>query len=192
MLPILVLLLLFAAISPSAKADPVISEFCASNQNGLEDEDDDRPDWVEIHNPEGVPVDLTNWYLTDNASTKTKWRFPAVTIPADGYLVVFASGKDRRVPGQPLHTNFSLGADGEYLGLIRPNGATVVSHYNPSYPAQFPDLSYGQPSNVAPAVFFTESAPAQWIVPTSATVPGASWIQKNYIPAAGWTARRPR
>jgi hypothetical protein len=187
MRPILVLLLLFAAIPPSAKADPVISEFCASNQAGLEDEDDDRPDWVEIHNPDAIPVDLTNWYLTDNASTKTKWRFPAVTIPANGYLVVFASGKDRRVPGQPLHTNFSLGADGEYLGLVRPNGATVVSHFNPSYPAQFPDLSYGQPSNVAPAVFFTETASAQWFVPTSSSVPGPNWMQKNYIPA-GWTS----
>lgn len=184
----LVSLLLFVAISPLAKADLVISEFCASNQNGLEDEDDDRPDWVEIHNPDSVSADLTNWYLTDNASEKNKWRFPAVTIAPGGYLVVFASGKDRRVAGQPLHTNFSLSADGEFLGLVRPNGSTVVSQYNPSFPAQFPDISYGLPSNISPVTFFTESAPAQWIVPTSATVPGASWIQRNFIPGAGWTS----
>ena len=76
--------------------DPVISEFCASNQNGLRDENGDRPDWVEIYNPDATTADLTNWYLTDNSGEKTKWRFPAVTIAPGGRLVVFASGKDRR------------------------------------------------------------------------------------------------
>jgi hypothetical protein len=186
MRPILVLLLLFTANSPLAKADPFISEFCASNQNGLEDEDSDRPDWVEIHNPDALPFDLTNWYLTDSASNKTKWRFPAVTIPAEGYLVVFASGKDRRIAGQPLHTSFSLSADGEYLGLVRPNGNTVVSHFNPSYPAQFGDLSYGQPSNVVSATFFAESAQADWTVPVSGSDPASSWRNLSFIPS-GWT-----
>jgi hypothetical protein len=187
MRPILVLLLLFAANFPAAQADPVISEFCASNQNGLEDEDDDRPDWIEIHNPDLLPLDLTNWYLTDSASTKTKWRFPAVTIPADGYVVVFASGKDRRVAGQPLHTNFSLSADGEYLGLVRPNGNTVVSQFNPSYPAQFSDLSYGQPSSVVSTTFFAESAEAHWTIPSSAANPASTWRDIAFTPS-GWTS----
>jgi hypothetical protein len=117
----LLILCLARLLCPGAWADPVITEFSASNQNGLQDEDGDRPDWIEIHNPDAAPAVLTNWYLTDDSGNRTKWRFPAVTIPAGGYLVVFASGKDRRVPGQPLHTNFSLSADGEYLGLIRAN-----------------------------------------------------------------------
>ena len=116
----------------AAAGDPVITEFSASNQSGLQDEDGDRPDWVEIHNPDATTAVLTNWYLTDTAGTKTKWRFPVTTIAPGGYLVVFASGKDRRVPGQPLHTNFSLTSDGEYLGLIKANGVTVASHYSPS------------------------------------------------------------
>jgi hypothetical protein len=186
MRPILLLLLLIVANFPAAKADSVISEFCASNQNGLEDEDGDRPDWVEIHNPDTIPVDLTNWYLTDSASTKTKWRFPTVTIPADGYLVVFASGKDRRVAGQPLHTNFSLSADGEYLGLVRPNGSTVVSQFNPSYPAQFADLSYGLPSSVIATTFFAENAQAQWTIPVSASNPASTWRDIAFT-SSGWT-----
>lgn len=166
-------------------ADPVISEFCASNQNGIEDEDGDRPDWVEIHNPDATTADLTNWYLTDNAGDKTKWRFPAASIPPGGYLVVFASGKNRRVPGQPLHTGFSLSADGEYLGLIRPNGNTVASHFSPEYPGQFADISYGTPSNVGETTLVAENASAQWTVPTSASNPAATWKDLSFN-ASGW------
>ncbi|MEK7950003.1 lamin tail domain-containing protein [Luteolibacter soli] len=169
------------------KADPVISEFCASNQSGLRDENGDRPDWVEIYNPDATSADLTNWYLTDNATEKTKWRFPAVTIAPGGRLVVFASGKDRRVAGQPLHTNFSLSADGEYLGLIKANGIGVVSHYSPTYPPQFADISYGLPSNTTQTTLVAENATSQWIVPTSASSPAATWKDPAYIPT-GWTS----
>jgi hypothetical protein len=179
--------LVLAALLQPLAADPVISEFVASNQNGLQDEDGDRSDWVEIHNPDPVPVDLSDWYLTDNAANKTKWRFPAVTVPAGGHLVVFASSKDRRVAGLPLHTNFALSAGGEYLGLIRPDGVTVASQFDPSFPAQFPDLSYGTPSNVALATFFSQTATCQWIVPTSTANPASTWRDPGFS-AAGWNS----
>jgi hypothetical protein len=168
-------------------ADPVISEFCASNQNGLQDENGDRPDWVEIYNPDVTAADLTNWYLTDNSGEKTKWRFPAVTIAPGGRLVVFASGKDRRVAGQPLHTNFSLSADGEYLGLIKANGIGVVYHYSPTYPPQFADISYGLPSNTSQGTLVAENATSQWIVPTSATTPAATWMNPGFS-TTGWNS----
>ncbi|WP_367873240.1 lamin tail domain-containing protein [Luteolibacter sp. Populi] len=177
--------LLFTALATVSNASLIINEFCASNQSGIKDGDGDRPDWVEIHNPDATAADLTDWYLTDNASAKTKWRFPAVTIPAGGYLIVFASEKDRRVPGQPLHSNFALSAGGEYLGLILPDGQTAVSEYNPSFPAQFSDLSYGPPSSEAPVTFFTESASCHWIVPTSANSPLSTWKNTAYTPT-GW------
>jgi hypothetical protein len=177
---------LFLAVLPTLFADPVISEFCASNQNGLEDEDGDRPDWVEIHNPDTTPADLTNWYLTDNSGTKTKWRFPAVTLPAGGRLVVFASGKDRRFSGQPLHTNFSLSADGEYLGLIRANGVGVASAFAPGYPQQFADISYGLPSNVMATTLVEETSACQWIVPSSASSPATTWRNPGFS-TTGWT-----
>lgn len=43
----------------------------------------------------------------------------------------------------PLHTNFSLDADGEYLALVMPDGKTVASAFAPAYPPQSADLSYG-------------------------------------------------
>jgi hypothetical protein len=121
----------------------VISEFLASNGRGLMDSDGDRPDWIELHNTGTTAVNLLGWSLTDNAALPGKWVFPSVTIPAGGYRVVFASGKDRTNAAVALHANFSLSVNGEYLGLFGPEGTVAVSEFSPAYPAQRPDISYG-------------------------------------------------
>ncbi len=160
---------------PGVAADPVITEFMASNSSGLQDEDGDFSDWLEIHNPGPGSLDLDGWFLTDNASNRTKWRFPATVIPAGGYKVVFASNKNRAVSGQPLHTNFALSAGGEFLGLIAPDGVTAVSAYAPQFPEQSANVSYGIPSNVVTNTFVVSTAAGKWIVPTSASNPASSW-----------------
>ena len=132
----ILLALAAAAVSPVLRADPVINEFMASNSTTLADEDGEFPDWIELRNPDPVAVNLNGWYLTDVATDKIKWQFPAVTIPAGGYLVVFASDKNRRNPAGRLHTNFSLDADGEYLALVKADGKTVVSEFSPRFPSQ--------------------------------------------------------
>ena len=131
-----------ASALPPAYCEPIISELMASNSVTLPDQDQAFSDWIEIHNPDATAINLNGWYLTDTATNKTRWQFPSVTIPAGGYLVVFASNKNRQNAGAELHTNFALAADGEYLGLIRPDGTSVVSEYAP-FPAQFNDVSFG-------------------------------------------------
>jgi hypothetical protein len=142
--PLLVVLaLLLVATSPLA-AQPVISEFMAQNNTVLADEDGAFSDWIEIYNPGPGTTNLNGCYLTDDPDNLTKWRFPAQNIAAGGYLVVFASGKDRAVAGTTLHTSFSLDADGEYLALVASNGTTVVSSFGTAFPNQYPDVSYGR------------------------------------------------
>lgn len=138
--------LAFAAflVAAAAEAAPVINEIMASNRATLRDDDGDYSDWIELRNPDSAPVDLNGWYLTDKTTKPKKWKFPAVTIPAGGYLVVFASGKDRTDAAKPLHLSFKLSADGDYLGLIRPDGATPASEFSPAFPAQYTDISYGR------------------------------------------------
>src|SRR4051794_18926560 len=99
---------------------PIITEFLAINNSGLRDQDGQRSDWIELYNPTAGDVNLGGYYLTDDAAVLAKWRLPAVTLPSGSYLTVFASGKDRAVAGQELHTNFTLDGAGEYLGLIGP------------------------------------------------------------------------
>ncbi len=76
-----------------------INEIVASNQELLNDEDGDFSDWVELYNYGSVPVNLNGWGLTDDAANTFKWLFPSITLQPGEYLIVWASGKDRR-PGQ--------------------------------------------------------------------------------------------
>jgi Chitobiase/beta-hexosaminidase C-terminal domain/Lamin Tail Domain len=134
-------LLLWLLTLPLA-AEPVISEFLADNETGLADEDGDRSDWIEIHNPAPLEIDLSGWHLTDDASRPARWTFPAISLAPDARLVVFASGKNRAVAGGALHTNFSLKSEGEYLALVRTD-MTVAQEFSPAFPAMDPDRSFG-------------------------------------------------
>lgn len=127
-----------------AEAGPIvlINEFVASNRTTLADEDGDYPDWIELHNPTGASIDLGGWGLSDSPGSLFQWSFPAGTkIPANGYLIVFASNKDRINPAAPLHTNFSISASGEPLILTRPDG-TIADQTDPVVAPR--DLSYGR------------------------------------------------
>ncbi len=126
----------------AADAAPYISEFMASNTRTLADETGQFQDWIEIYNPSSLTVNLDGWSLTDAAGNPTKWRFPATNLAGGAFIVVFASGNDRRIPGARLHTSFQLQANGEYLALIKPDG-TIASEYEPVFPPQVPDISHG-------------------------------------------------
>ncbi|MFO7656967.1 MAG: lamin tail domain-containing protein [Bacteroidales bacterium] len=119
-----------------------INEFLALNQTVLADEDTVYSDWIEIYNPTTETVSLLGWSLTDDILLPKKWIFPGITLNPESYLVVFASGKNRIIAGSALHTNFKLSGDGEYLALLNPSGE-VVTEFNPSFPPQQVDISYG-------------------------------------------------
>lgn len=170
--------------SAAGAAGVVISEFMASNGNILADEDGDFPDWIELYNDSPVAVNLNGWFLTDNAANLTKWRFPAVTLEPRGFLVVFASGKNRATPGAPLHTSFSLAADGEYLALVRPD-RTVASELAPAFPEQFRNVSYGRVQTVTTNVLLALGAPGRYLVPADDSA-GLTWVQPAFADA-GWS-----
>lgn len=122
---------------------PLISEFMASNNSTLADQDGESSDWVEIYNPTDATVNLEGYHLTDNAAVLAKWTLPAVDLVPGGRLVVFASGKDRAIAGSELHTNFRLNDEGEYLALVLPDGVTVANDFGAEYGPQRTDISFG-------------------------------------------------
>lgn len=128
-------------------AAPVIHEVMAASQTSIADRDGDYPDWIEIHNPDAAPVDLTGWYLSDDVSKPTRWTFPALTIPPQGYVVVFCSNKNRAVSGSELHTNFVLNDGGETLQVTRPDG-TVSQVLR--YELQYAGLSFDGADYLSP------------------------------------------
>src|SRR5262245_58865981 len=127
-------------------AGVVINEFLAANVHSLVDEDGDRSDWIELKNTGAIAADISGWYLTDDEADLTKWQFPAVSLASGAHLIVFASAKDRSIAGQELHTNFHLDDEGEYLGLVMPDGTTIAQDFAP-FPAQKDDVSYGIGAN---------------------------------------------
>lgn len=177
-------------LNPAAQdLPPYISEFMASNTRTLADENGEYSDWIEIYNPNTSPINLNGWFLTDTTNNFSKWRFPPTNIAGGGFLVVFASEKNRRAPGARLHTDFKLGADGEYLALVNPDGTTIVSEFRPNFPAQVPDVSYGfaqfgEPPNLTSGtngVYFTGPSPG--IGNTGGTqAPGPSILNVQHTP----------
>src|SRR4051812_42913908 len=134
-----------------------INEFMANNSTGITDENGERVDWIELRNTSNAAINLGGYYLTDSASNLRKWRLPSTNIAANGYLIIYASGKDRTAPR--LHTNFSLDADGEYLAFVKPDGVTKISEFTPNFAQQYKDFSYGYDSTGTNLVYFSTATP---------------------------------
>ena len=127
----------------------VISEFLTNNDKGLKDSNGQNYDWIEISNVNRENGDLEGYHLTDDPLNLTKWTFPKKEFNDDGFILVFASGKDLKDPNNDLHTNFKLSSsDGGFLALIKPDGVTIASEFN-SYPRQYEDVSFGSVSDPA-------------------------------------------
>ena len=161
--------LLAALISTTAPAQVIISEFMATNVNtNIADEDGSHADWIELQNNGSSAVSLNGWYLTDDANNLRKWQFPqtspAVSLEPGARLVVWASGKDRKLAAHRLHTNFRLDGGGEYLALVRPDGLTPESQFAPAFPPQATDVSYGVSGGRQWSALIGPSRSTQWRV----------------------------
>ncbi len=131
------------AVSNSAHGQLSLNELLVINLDGPEDKDGDLSAWVEIHNDSEESLELGGYYLTDDADELTKWEIPKRSVPAGGYTVLWVSGKDFSSLFSPdIHTTFKLPVDPDYLGLVAPDGTTVVDAYE-NIPKQRPGFSYG-------------------------------------------------
>lgn len=180
-----ILLVVLLSLWPWSSGAVRINEFLPGNGGRLQDEDLQSPSWIEIYNEGAGPVDLGGWHLTDDAAKLTKWTFPATNLPAGGYLVVFASGKDRANVAGPLHTNFRLDQGGEYLALVAPDG-TVAHAYSPAYPDQRQNVSYGLEVPTSATSLIASGATVRVLVPTSGAL-GLTWTAPAFNDA-GWAA----
>ena len=70
------------------------NEVMSSNSSTIADEDGDFSDWIELYNAGDAAVDLSGYGITDDPDDEFKWTFPAAIVPAQGYLLIFASDKN--------------------------------------------------------------------------------------------------
>ncbi|HWN94395.1 MAG TPA: lamin tail domain-containing protein, partial [Methylomirabilota bacterium] len=117
-----------------------INEILASNTGGFV-HSNTTPDAIELHNASAAPVNLEGMRLTDDPADPDKFIFgAAASIPAGGYLVVFADSGI--TPG--IHLGYTLAAEGESLYLydsVESGGALLDAV---TFGLQLPDLSVGR------------------------------------------------
>jgi hypothetical protein len=106
----------------------VINEIMAGNVSAVPDQNGEYDDWVELYNGNNFSLNLNGYYLSDNENELTKWTFPSVTIPANGYLIVWCDTAGGTQSG--LHTTYRLSADQEEVYLTDPTGTVIDAvHY---------------------------------------------------------------
>ncbi|MGQ9708102.1 MAG: lamin tail domain-containing protein [bacterium] len=119
-----------------------INEFMASNQITIADEFGDYDDRIELYNAGDSTRNLSGMSLTDDLSVPTKWTCPAVTIPAHGFLLIWAENEPQE--GQ-LHATFNLAAvQGEQVGLYEIKDGHHLVIDTLSFGPQHPDTSFGR------------------------------------------------
>ncbi len=93
---ILLLLILFVAKVTTVLPQIVINEVSNANNSQISDEDGDYEDWIEIYNAGSQTEDLSQYALSDDKDVPLKWIFPQIYLEPGNFILVFASGKDRK------------------------------------------------------------------------------------------------
>ncbi len=133
----LVAMSLLICLSYSVIGQVMINEVCSKNNTVLTDEFGETPDWIEIYNAGENPINLLNYYLSDDPDEPQMWSFPNVIIGADEYLLILASEMDTLA--ENIHTNFKLSSGGDFLSLYA--GELLIDTLQ--IPALRSDHSYG-------------------------------------------------
>jgi hypothetical protein len=81
-------------------------------------------------------------FLTDDAAEPTKYPIPfgLPSIPPGGFVIFYADSEFLTLGG--YHTNFSLSASGEYVGLYASGGNALIDEIR--FPALGADVSFGR------------------------------------------------
>jgi len=130
----------------------------SSNSKTLSDEDGEFSDWIEIYNHGKTDINLKGYGLSDSKSDPLKWVFPDVTISSGQYMIVWASGKNRKDPANPLHTSFKIDASGEQITIAIPVGTIIDYFPEKSLPV---DISCGRKPDDENWYYFSEPTPGK-------------------------------
>ncbi len=117
----------------------LINEVLAENNSAYEHEST-YPDVIELYNDSQTAANLGGWSISDDPANPTRFVFPGgTTIPAEGYLVLYAD--DAETPTSGIHLDFQINGDGERVYLYDSSRTMVDSiEFGP----QLADLSIGR------------------------------------------------
>lgn len=116
-----------------------VNELVSANIQGLLDQDEETPDWIELINLDDHPVDLDGWGLSDDPDDPFNTTLPAGALGPGEVLLVLASGKVST--SDELHAEFSLATTGDTVVLSAPDGCPVDQVETPRL---YRDVAWGR------------------------------------------------
>jgi hypothetical protein len=170
-----------AAVLPAY--DPIwLNEVLVNNTIGTNDNMGEREPWIELFNRGAAPIDLSNYFLSDDYGQLNKWAFPPGTTLNPGHRLIWADGEAGETSGSHIHTSFRLtGASGS-IALSRSMAGgqfQIVDYLN--YSGLAADTSYGDIPDGQPftrQVFYTPS-PARTNTAPPVSVFINEWMAAN-------------
>jgi len=91
------------------------------------------PDWIELHNKTGSPIDISGWFLSDDDSSDVnirKYEFqPGSIIPANGYLSLDQDLTFGNATADGCNIPFGYSEGGETAYLYSGAGGAVTGYY---------------------------------------------------------------
>lgn len=106
----------------------MISEVMPANNRYMIQSDGDYYDWIELQNISAMPVELSDFCLSDSADDPYLFPLPAGVLNPGEYVVIICSG-DPSLTGNYIHSSFALDyqecwvyvshADGGYSDYVR-------------------------------------------------------------------------
>ena len=126
----ILLCLIWICVASSGEREVMINEVCSNNFTVARDANDKYSDYVELYNPGEKEVSLEGYYLSDDEEKLQKYSLDTVSIPANGYYVVWLDGE------------FRIASGGEEVFLSRTQDEKLVDYVN--VPALAYNTSYGR------------------------------------------------
>lgn len=94
----------------------VLNEITANNTIGIQNEEGNCKDWIELVNKSNQPLSLSGLYLSDSPTDLSRWAFPPnAMIDAAAHVLIWADDLDETFVR--MHTNFNLSNTGDGLYL---------------------------------------------------------------------------
>jgi hypothetical protein len=157
----LLLTALVASIVSLANAQLKINEALAKNNAVDTSELGKKDDWIEIYNMGSSPVDIADYYISDQPSVPTLYRIPSgfafTVIPAGGFRRIWCDDTTTFAGATQIHAPFKLSSNGETLKLSDESGDLIDQI---TFGTQVDNISYGRcPDGSSNFTTFTTPTP---------------------------------
>ncbi len=165
----------YADGTPCADDTGLLKEHSIAINELLAHSDVSPGDWVEMKNTTSASIDISNWYLSDDADNLTKYRIKAGTVLASGAYLVLSSDANFGPASSDTGkiTSFGFSEDGETAYLTSSDGAVITGYREKQdFGASENNVAFGR---------YQKSTGTYDFVPTSSNTPGAA----NAYPRVG-------